>query len=206
MKILISAYACDPYQGSEPGVGWAAVCRIARRHEVFVLTDDHNRAGWERAGKEGIIPAGVQVRLLQRHRGYSENRLVARMQSWLSYAAFTRRVMDAAADWHREEGFDLCHHVTIAAWRMPTPLWQLPIPLVWGPIGGAGYIPPAFRSMLSPVARGFECVRDLHSGFTSRSRAFRDCMVRAAVVIAANEETELFLKPFRGQGGCIAES
>ncbi|MEI6819380.1 MAG: glycosyltransferase [Verrucomicrobiota bacterium] len=199
MKIIISAYACDPYRGSEPGVGWTAVCRIARQHDVWVLADDHNREGWERGAKEGIIPSNVRVRFLRKNKVFIENRFLAHLQSWLRYAEFNRMIFKAAQEWHEEIGFDLCHQVTIAAWRMPSPLWQLPIPFVWGPIGGAGYIPPAFRGMLSAPARAFERARDFNSSLTLRSKAFQDCIRRTALVFAANEETELLLKPHRGQ-------
>lgn len=199
MKILVSAYACDPYRGSEPGVGWTAVCRIAELHDVWVLTDAHNREGWDRARAEGRIPEGIRgVRFLRKHRKYLENRLLAHLQSWSFYYAFNRIVLAAAKAWHDEEGFDLCHQVTIAAWRLPSPLWRLPIPLVWGPIGGAGYIPPAFRSMLSPASRIFEFARDVNSFFSIRSAAFRDSIRQTAVVFAANEETEELLTPHRG--------
>ena len=202
MKILVSAYACDPYRGSEPGVGWTAVCRIARKHDVWVLADDHNREGWERGAKEGIIPSNVHVRFLRKNKAFIENRFLAHLQSWLRYAAFNRQILKAAQGWHAEVGFDLCHQVTIAAWRMPSPLWQLPIPFVWGPIGGAGYIPSAFRSMLSPKSRAFETLRDWNTWMMKRSKKFRDCIRNTAVVIAANEETEQFLKPYR-QGDCM---
>ncbi len=198
MKILVSAYACNPYGGSEPGVGWTAVCRIARTHEVWVIADIHNKPGWDRAADEGKIPANIHVRFLRDHSACSENRFVAHVQSWLNYASFNRQILAAASAWHREIGFDLCHQVTIAAWRMPSPLWRLPIPFVWGPIGGAGYIPPAFRPMLSPAARLFEKVRDINTMISSRSSAFRDCIINTTLVFAANEETEEFVKPFRG--------
>jgi glycosyltransferase involved in cell wall biosynthesis len=198
MKILVAGYACNPYGGSEPGVGWTAVCRIARSHDVCVLTDIHNKAGWERGAQDGIIPPNVRVRFLRDRSACSENRFIAHVQSWLNYASFNKQVLGGAGRWHAEERFDLCHQVTIAAWRMPSPLWQLPIPFVWGPIGGAGYIPPAFRGMLSRSARIFERARDLNTFLSSRSRAFRDCIRNTAVVFAANEETEHFLKPFRG--------
>jgi glycosyltransferase involved in cell wall biosynthesis len=203
MKILISAYACDPYRGSEPGVGWTAVCRIAKKHDIWVLADDHNREGWERRAKEGNIPSNVQVRFLRKNKVFLENRFLAHIQSWLRYAAFNRLVLKAAQDWHAEVGFDLCHQVTIAAWRMPSPLWRLPIPFVWGPIGGAGYIPPKFRGMLSVSARAFERVRDFNTALMLRSKAFRNCIKHTAVVFAANEETELLLKPHRQQGPLV---
>lgn len=197
MKVLISAFACNPYQGSEPGVGWTAVCRIARHHEVFVLVDSHNRAGWKQADQEGIIPNNVHVRFLRKKTKYVENRFIARIQSWLWYTQFNRLVLAAAHAWHSEEQFDLCHQVTIAAWRVPSPLWQLPIPFVWGPIGGAGYIPLGLRSMLSFQARVFERARDISTAIASRSKAFRDCMRETTVIFAANEETEEFLRRFR---------
>ncbi len=197
MKILAVGYACNPYGGSEPGVGWTAVCRIAQSHDVCVLTDIHNKGGWDRAAAEGIIPANVQVRFLRDRSACSANRFIAHVQSWLNYSSFNRQVLTAAVAWHREKGFDLCHQVTIAAWRMPSPLWKLPVPFVWGPIGGAGYIPPAFRPMLSPSARIFEKLRDFQTRLASHSRAFRNCIRNTAVVFAANEETEVFLKPFR---------
>lgn len=197
MKILAVGYACNPHGGSEPGVGWTAVCRIATTHDVCVLTDIHNKPGWERAAMEGIIPENIKVRFLRDRSACSSNRFLAHLQSWLNYASFNRQVLAAARQWHQEENFDLCHQVTIAAWRMPSPLWQLPIPFVWGPIGGAGYIPSAFRSMLSPSARIFEIARDINSAFSRRSSAFQKCIQRATVIIAANEETEIFLKPYR---------
>ena len=203
MKILVSAYACDPFRGSEPGVGWTAVCRMARHHEVFVLTDVHNREGWNRGAREGVIPQNVHVRFLRDDSACSENRFVAHLQSWLNYAAFNRRILAAARAWHEEQQFDLCHQVTIAGWRMPSPLWRLPIPFVWGPIGGAGYIPPAFRAMLSPAARAFEFARDVNTFISLRSRAFKDCIREAAVVFAANEETQLLLKPHRGDRALV---
>ncbi|MFU8894414.1 MAG: glycosyltransferase family 4 protein [Luteolibacter sp.] len=199
MKILVAGYACNPVGGSEPGVGWAAVCRIARDHDVWVLTDIHNRSGWEEGRKAGMIPSNVQVRFLRDRSACSSNRFIAHIQSWLNLRDFNNRVLDAAFEWHREIGFDLCHQVTIAAWRMPSPLWRLPIPFVWGPIGGAGYIPPAFRGMLSFSARSFERVRDWQTAFTLRTKAFRDCIRETSAVFVANEETEILLKPHRGE-------
>ena len=49
MKVLLSAYSCDPGKGSEPGVGWNSVLQAARFHDVWVLT--HNE------GREGIAAA-----------------------------------------------------------------------------------------------------------------------------------------------------
>ncbi|NUQ42892.1 MAG: hypothetical protein HUU32_16005 [Calditrichaceae bacterium] len=38
-KILISAYACEPDKGSEPGVGWNRVRQIARFYLTTIKDD-----------------------------------------------------------------------------------------------------------------------------------------------------------------------
>ena len=48
MKILMSAYACEPNKGSEPGIGWQWAMETARLgHEVWVLTRANNRSAIE---------------------------------------------------------------------------------------------------------------------------------------------------------------
>ncbi|WP_396261307.1 glycosyltransferase family 4 protein [Haloferula sp. A504] len=162
-----------------------------------MLTDIHNEEGWERATQEGLVPKNVRVRFLRKHRRCSENRFVAHLQSWLSFRRFNSMVLKAALEWHSEEAFDLCHHVTVAAWRLPSPLWKMPIPFIWGPIGGAGVVGRPFRRMLSPSARIFEAARDISTWRTLSSKAFRDCMAKSAVVFPANEETLQLLEPYR---------
>ena len=43
LHILLSAYACEPDRGSEPGVGWNWVRHLARDHDVWVITRSNNR-------------------------------------------------------------------------------------------------------------------------------------------------------------------
>lgn len=42
-KILLSAYACEPGKGSEPGVGWKWIIGLAARVRLTVLTRSNNR-------------------------------------------------------------------------------------------------------------------------------------------------------------------
>ena len=48
--ILLSAYACEPDQGSEPGIGWNWAVSLARAgHSVWVLTRANNHEAIDRA-------------------------------------------------------------------------------------------------------------------------------------------------------------
>ena len=49
LKIFISAYACEPEKGSEPGIGWNTVNELSKYHEVHVLTRANNRESIEKA-------------------------------------------------------------------------------------------------------------------------------------------------------------
>ncbi len=43
LNILISAYACEPYRGSEPGVGWNLSLELSKHCDVTVITRSNNR-------------------------------------------------------------------------------------------------------------------------------------------------------------------
>ena len=43
VKILVSAWACNPRQGSEAAVGWGWLSAIKDQHEVHVLTAQYQR-------------------------------------------------------------------------------------------------------------------------------------------------------------------
>ena len=49
MRVLVSAFACDPTEGSEPGAGWAWARAAAVEHDVWLMTRPQN-AGRDRRG------------------------------------------------------------------------------------------------------------------------------------------------------------
>ena len=42
--MLLLAYACSPYRGSEPGVGWNRAVQTARHYDTWVLCEEHEFA------------------------------------------------------------------------------------------------------------------------------------------------------------------
>lgn len=204
MKILISAIACNPYSGSELYVGWSAVKALIHDHDLWVITSIRNRPDLERAASMGLIPPNVHFAYPDLPGKSHPNRMVARLQSWRDYVHFSKISLPLARRLHQEEKFDLVHHVTYASWRVASPLWQLGIPFVFGPIGGNEHFPPRFLSMLSPSAAAFELAR-MSSNFVSRfSPGVRQSLQQAAHVFVANSETEQLVKAVRGSGQCIS--
>ena len=198
MKILISAYGCNPYQGSEGWFGWSAVCCLARDHELQVITASFNRADLDRAAAEGLVPSNVRFHFAGHFKEWHPNRLRARFQGWNAYISFSKDILPVARELHRTEKFDLVHHVTVASWRVASPLWKLDLPSVFGPVGGNEQFPTRFIPVLSPGAAAFELVRMASNRISRFSPAVRNCLRRAAHVFAANLETEQLVKALRG--------
>ena len=51
LKVLISSYACSPYKGSEPGMGWNFVQGLSKFHELHVIVE---QLKWEKPIKNYI--------------------------------------------------------------------------------------------------------------------------------------------------------
>src|SRR5205814_1654653 len=143
MKVLVSAYACEPGKGSEPAVGWNWVQALARRgSRIHVITRSNNREAiendsgsrnpvlsfhdfdlprWARAGKRW--PGGIYVYYLFWQVG--AYRLAKRL--------------------HAVERFDRVQHVTFASCRLPPFLGRSGIPFIFGPVGGGESMPAQLR-------------------------------------------------------------
>ena len=158
MKVLMSAYACEPGKGSEPGVGWHWAKQAARFHEVWVLTRANNRP---------VIEAE-----LARHPDPNLHFIYIDLPRWLAfwkrgprglylyYYLWQVAAYKQAKEAHRMIGFDLAHHVTFGNNWLPTFLPLLPVPFVWGPIGGAEIVPKPFRKDFTLKWRAYEGLRD----------------------------------------------
>jgi glycosyltransferase involved in cell wall biosynthesis len=198
MKILVSALACNPRLGSESHIGWTAVQCLARDHELWVLTSPRNREDLDAARAAGRVGDNVHFIYAGRFKPWHQNRLRAHLQGWREYVDFTKQILPVAKELHKTVRFDVAHHLTLMSWRVPCRLWQLGIPLVFGPVGGNESFPLRFLPMLSPTARAFELARKFSNVKSSFSPGVRACLRHAAHVFAANAETESLVVRLRG--------
>lgn len=146
LKVLISAYACGPHRGSEPGVGWGFVQALAERHDLWVLVEEEKfRESIERHLREGSAgaPSNVRFVFIRKRRNRALRKLWPPSYYWF-YREWHRSALDVARRLHEEVGFDLVHQLTMVGFREPGYLWTLDLPFVWGPIGGMGLFPWRF--------------------------------------------------------------
>ena len=187
LRILLSAYACEPEQGSEPGVGWNWVDQLARFQEVWVITRANNRDSIEKSLAKKPLPNVHWVYFdLPRWARFwkkGERGLHVYYYLWQLGAYFVVRKL------HRRVGFSLVHHVTFVNYWIPSFLALLPIPFVWGPVGGGESVPRAFRRGFSPRGKMYELLRDLARSFGEFDPFVRLAARRAALAFATTDQT-----------------
>ena len=159
MKILLSAYACEPNRGSEPGVGWNAALALAEHHDVHVVTQLKNRAGIEAFLTHTPVPTlrvtyfdlPAWIRIFRRHH------IAFNLHSY--YYLWQLGVFFYARQLVQKETFDIVHHVTWVKYAAPSLLSLLPLPSVWGPVGGGESTPAGFSEAFGRRGQGFDWTR-----------------------------------------------
>jgi glycosyltransferase involved in cell wall biosynthesis len=198
MRILLSAIACHPGHGSESAVGWKAIAALSKQHSLHVLASKGEQGGVELALATGAYQ-NLSFSFFGTDAPYHENRLIARLQSWKRYVDWTRQSLEIAGKLAAQQRFDLAHHVTYSSWRIPSPLWQLGLPFVWGPVGGAAIYPLHLLGKLAKRTAVFELVRGLSNLHASYSSSLRNCARNSDAVVASNKETFDKLLALRGR-------
>ena len=192
LKVLLSAYACEPEKGSEPGVGWNIALHMAKDHEVWVLTRANNRSAIE------LRLSQISSRKL--HFIYYD---LPRWARWwkrgsrgiqLYYYLWQIGIYFVARKLHTHIQFDLAHHVTFGKYWSPSFISLLPLPFVWGPVGGGESAPRTFWLSLGVRGMMTEMLRE-SARFLSQFDPFvRLTAKRSVVALTKTPETHVRVK------------
>jgi glycosyltransferase involved in cell wall biosynthesis len=189
LKILLSAYSCEPGQGSERGVGWNVAREVAKHHDVWVLTrPDESREAIEAELARHPIPNLHFVYFTlpfwqDSLRWGQSGAMQIHYYLWQIQAYFVARKL------HQEIGFDIAHHVTFVRYSSPSLLSLLPIPFVWGPVGGGESAPAAFWSDFSLKNKIYETLRGTWRFIGECDPLTRLTARRSAIALATTEDT-----------------
>ena len=202
-KILISAFACHPSTSSgfageekilgagESILGWNLVKQISRRHDVWVLTQRRNRKGIERAVGQGEMP-GVRFHYVD-FPGWPNLLWYHQVSLHFYYYFWQIRALILARELHRRFRFDAAHHVTFANYWMPSFIGAfLPVPFIWGPMGGGQRTPKGFMKEY-PLSGKMEDLERGMSQWIGRKLLLsrRSCARRARAILVCNHDTKV---------------
>ncbi len=182
IRVLMSAYACSPNAGSELGIGWNWVTHVAARGlDVTVLTTEENRQRIEDELRQHPLP-----NLMFRYVKMPTSRF--REATGMHYFVWQWMALRDARKLAKDRPFDIAHHVSYGSVHVPTQLWRLGIPVVFGPVGGAQTAPPAMLQYFGTAARN-ERIRTLFTRVVRHSPVHRLWLRKMAAVLVANTAT-----------------
>lgn len=182
MRVLLSAYACRPNAGSEPGCGWNWATHLAARGiEVHVLVAKRNQEAIETSIRNHPI-ANLHFTYVPVSYGRAKN------IEALHYVLWQLAALAAARELSNTFHFQLIHHVTYASVHVPSPLWRLGVPIIFGPVGGGQTAPPTMLSYFG-ADRSRERLRSLVTRALRLSAFHKRWLRRMSFILAANVDT-----------------
>lgn len=187
MHLLLSAYACDPGGVSEAAYGWGWATHLADRHiRVHVLTAERHREVVESELRERPR-ANLTFSFVEPKVPGVPNTIGGR-----HYFAWQFAAVKVARALHRRKAFDLAHHVTYGSVHVPSQLWRLNIPVVFGPVGGGQTSPQPMLPYFGEAERS-EILRTMLTEALPFSPLHRIWMRKMACVFTVNRETSLLV-------------
>jgi glycosyltransferase involved in cell wall biosynthesis len=192
-KVLLSAYACRPKGGSEPGAGWAWAKAAARDHDVWLLT--RRKFAHEIAEELAIRPVpSLTVVPLELPKWVLRLRRRPADVYWY-YPLWQGLARRTARQLHAEHSFDVIHHLTFAVdWMSAGVVEESSAKVIWGPVGGSTTAPLSMAHWLGPRGLVAELVRRAYTG-VRRHLTGRKLAQRADLMVAQNNDVaEVFRK------------
>jgi glycosyltransferase involved in cell wall biosynthesis len=187
LRVLLSAYACEPERGSEPGVGWNAAVEIAKHHDVLVITRANNQPVIETWLGENPVPGLRFVYFDLPNWAMWWKRGPRGMRVY--YYLWQIGIYFVARRLLRDTRVDVIQHVTFVRYWTPSFLSLLSRPFVWGPVGGADSTPGAFRPDLSRPGRFHELARSVAQAVAEFDPFLRLTARRSVIALATTKAT-----------------
>lgn len=188
MKLLLSAYSCEPYKGSEPGVGWHWAIELAKMgHDVWVITRANNQPVIENALSDSSLAnlhfvyydLPAWVRKLKKGPG----------GIYFYYFFWQWGAYQVARSLAQKVQFDWVHHITFGVFRQPSFMAFLGIPCILGPLGGGERTPHALRQEF-PI-RGYilDLLRDWSNRLAALDPIAHASYQRSTIILCKTQET-----------------
>ena len=204
MKVLINSYACSPYKGSEPGMGWNFIKALSLQNELHIITEEKFRVDIENyLSEHPECTENMKFYYVKRTR-YKTLRKIWPPSYYWTYKTWQKKVLRLAVELDSKENFDIVHQLNMAGYREPGYLWQINKPFVWGPIGGFGKVPWCLIPTMNLWGIVFyTCHNIINSWQMHTSCRVKKAMQRANALFAATKECQVSIKKLYGRDSII---
>ncbi len=157
MKILLSAYACEPNKGSESEISWSWIKYLSKtNHKVFVITRKSNEAKIKKNKFNNVtflyydLPKSL-IYLIKGGRN--------KPNSYLYFFLWQVGIFFKFFSFIKKKKFDYIHHITLGSYRIPSLLCYFDSKFIYGPLAGGETTPRNLVQKFSLKAQIFENLR-----------------------------------------------
>jgi glycosyltransferase involved in cell wall biosynthesis len=191
MKILLSAYSCEPNKGSESEVGWRwAIELSAKGNDVYVITRSNNQNNInEELSKINIknlkflyfdFPPWI-IKIIKGH----FNKF-----SYIYFYLWQIGIYLKFKNFIKNNNFDFIHHVTFVSYRFPSFLSLCNVPFIYGPLSGGEEVPIKLRKSFNMKNKIKEWFRDISNKVIIFSPFVNMTFKRSNKIIVNTEATK----------------
>ncbi len=144
--ILVTAYAVNPYKGSEDGMGWNMILQVARFQNVIAITRENNQEAIDKYIAEHHVPEAANIQFEYFDTPYYMRFWKKGGRGALLYFYMWQYFV---ANWIKKKNwkYDIVHNLNFHNDWTPSFLWKTKKPFVWGPVGHHPEIPKQFLKL-----------------------------------------------------------
>lgn len=190
MRILLTAINCKPNSGSEEALGWSNLIGYAELgYEITMITASYNRRDCE--ANEQFKDYSSRIRMIyikypEFLKGWKESRL--RSNIWNAY--FQKKAYKVALELIKEgNDYAYCRHVSWASLIQKTYMYKLPIPFIFGPVGGGEIKPHNIEAQYTIKETIKEKIREIIIFYSTHRPYWYDMLNKTKLVLVTTEET-----------------
>lgn len=188
LKILLSAYACEPGKGSEPGVGWNWAINLAKQgHHVVVITRKNNQKRIEGELSKIHFSGTLEFAYFDLSQFYLYLKKILGVRFY--YEIWQYAIVNFAKKLDQRHDFDVVHHITFGVVRHPSHLYRLEKFFIFGPIGGGEYASKELLKGFSCSIKISEQIRYLSNKYSFRRKSLKKCLDSSNIILCKTNDT-----------------
>lgn len=177
-KIVFLAFACRPDSGSEDAVGWNWILQASKFFDVSVVTKEEFKTDIE---KYNINIKFYYVESLEKWH---------KISIYYEYYRWQKKAYEFIKELCENEKFDYLWYITFGNIILPSYVYRIKVPLIWGPVGGTDEIDKNFEKRLSfkekfPV----QYIRKIILRTLRFNHIYKKMCSKSSIIILRTEET-----------------
>lgn len=205
--VLISAYACEPNKGSEPGVGWNWAYEVSKYNKVIVITRKNN----EKIIKEELALNANKYSNITFY--YCD--VPRKLSFWkkgqkglhLYYFLWQIECYKLAKKIMKNTSIDVAITLTFGNMWLPTFMYRLPCKFIWGPLGGGEGVPTVLWSKLTVKQKIFEAIRIINKYLPITNVWFyKTCKYSDYILVRTNDSLKCIPQKYQNKCSVIIET